>query len=80
MTSASAASFAKGKDEGKAGTKEVTTMLAVEVGERWSVSGWTCDLGEDEGDPLKVGFGRARTWACRLVSKKFACSSITFLF
>lgn len=39
ITSASGAIFAKGDAEGAGGVKEVIMMLAVEVGDRCSVSG-----------------------------------------
>ena len=42
MTSASVESFAKGVVEGCVGVRLLTMMLAVEVGERCNVNGYTC--------------------------------------
>jgi hypothetical protein len=45
ITSASGESFANGEEEGGSGTREVTIIFAVEVGERCSVRGWGTGLG-----------------------------------
>lgn len=73
MTSASGAIFAKAEVVGGAGVSEVTTMLAVDVGERCNAKGcmWSACV------VLKAGLGRARICDRRFSSKKVACSSIT---
>ena len=43
MTSASGAILAKGWEEARGGTSEVTIIFAVEVGDRWSVRGCGMD-------------------------------------
>jgi len=45
ITSASGDSFANGDAEGNSGTSDVTMILAVEVGDRWSVRGCGGGLG-----------------------------------
>lgn len=56
--------------------REVTTILAVEVGERCKVSGckWSAGLVDA---PVNAGFGRARIWCSRFNSRNDACSSMT---
>lgn len=71
MTSASEESFTKPISEDMGGAIEVTTMLAVDVGERCRVIGWDLVFRENE-VLVYPGFGRARTWACKLVSRNVA--------
>lgn len=68
MTSASEEILTKGCVLEGAGVSEVTVMFAVEVGVRWSVRG--C------GWPA-AGFGRARTWERKFISRNEECSSMT---
>ena len=60
MISASGAIFAKGTDDDNEGSKELTTILAIDVGERWIGSGFVFSDVVDCLD-TKVGFGKART-------------------
>lgn len=68
MTSASGASFAKGCVADATGDNDVTTMLAVDVGDRCNVIG--CDW-------PAVGLGRARTCEMKFISRNRAWSSMT---
>jgi hypothetical protein len=68
MTSASGASFANGCVADAPGDKDVTIMLAVDVGERCNVIGCDCPA---------VGLGRARTCEIKFISRKRAWSSMT---
>lgn len=73
MTSASGAIFANGDAVGGAGVREVTMILAVDVGERCKASGCICSVCAS----LYVGFGRARICDRRLSSRNVAWSSMT---
>lgn len=73
MTSASGAILAKGEVSGGAGVREVTTILAVDVGERCNASGCICT----DCAALYVGLGRARICDKRLSSRNVAWSSMT---
>jgi hypothetical protein len=73
MTSASGAILANGVVSDGAGVREVTTILAVDVGERCNASGCICT----DCAALYVGFGRARICDRRLSSRNVAWSSMT---
>ena len=75
MTSASAATFANGKDDAIGGTRELTIMFAVEVGDKCKVKG--CARPGLDDDPENEGFGSARIWESRFSSRNVACNSIT---
>jgi hypothetical protein len=59
ITSASGAILAKGMVFGIGGTKEVTMMLAVDVGDRCNVKGWAFSVWE-VALLVYAGFGSAR--------------------
>jgi hypothetical protein len=61
MTSASGEILTKGWLLAGAGVREVTVMLAVDVGVRCKVRG--CEW-------PAAGFGRARTWERKFISRK----------
>lgn len=71
MTSESGAILTKACVDGGPGFNVDTTMLAVDVGERWRVRG--CGPLE----LLYAGLGNARTCCKKLTSRKLACSSMT---
>ena len=73
MTSASGAILANGEVSEGAGVREVTTILAVDVGERCNASGCICT----DCPALYVGLGRARICDKRLSSRNVAWSSMT---
>jgi len=68
MTSASGEIFTKAWPPDGAGVSDVTTTFAVDVGVKCSVSG--CEW-------PAAGFGRARTWDRKFISRKWAWSSMT---
>ena len=68
MTSASGAILANGDVFGGAGVREVTTMLAVDVGDRCNASGCMCS----DCVALYEGLGRARICDRRLSSRNVA--------
>lgn len=68
MTSASGEILTNGCVLAGAGVSDVTVMLAVDVGVRWSVRG--CEF-------PAAGLGKARTWERKFISRKEECSSMT---